>query len=233
VKGQITVVGAGFVGSIFTDEYLRRAFAGELPRGFRFIDDDKWELRNAANQNVGWAEAFKGTPKAESMAIRAQQFEHEAEWMQVRLDTSNAEELLADSFVIVDAVDNLATRQLLYGMGMGMKVPVLHMGITEGGTGAVEWSHPEHDTFHLSPARTAGKSIKDPVSGAAPPCELARMRGVGLNTSFAAAKALGIFQNFDPESLFHDENCRGWLTDWQATNTSHFAVEETWSKIHV
>lgn len=225
----VTVVGCGFVGSIFTDEYLKRQFAGNLPQNWRHIDFDTVDDRNAANQN--FLVDDQGKYKAQVLSERAMRSGKLTEAVTERLTPDNMETLLADSLLIVDGVDNLETRQLLWGYGMRTGVPVLHLGISEQGTGKVEWTHPAHDTFSLAPQHTIGKPVVDPKSGVTPPCELARMRGVGLNTGFAAAMAAAIFFGFDPESHLKGEPSFGWMTEWASTPMSHLPIAETWAKV--
>ena len=229
---MIGIVGQGFVGSIFTSEFARIAYAGVMPRRFRLIDDDMWELRNAANQQVTLAQAGEEKGKAETMAAFLRDMNFTAEGLMTRLTEENAHELLGEARVIVDAVDNLATRQLLYRVGIQLNVPVLHLGISQMGTGVVDWSHAQHDTFHLAPYRTLGKTIVDPTSGVTPPCELARMRSVGWMTSYAAATALSLYLGFDPWGHLSGADSRGYLTEW---STSEFAINpmrDTWGAIH-
>lgn len=228
---KIAVVGCGFVGSIFVDEFLKRAFAGKIPHDYTFIDSDTVEDRNSANQNFSLNDA--GRMKAEVMYTKAIQAGRDARACVVRLDIENIKELLDDTVLVVDGVDNLVTRQLLWGYAMETGTPVLHIGISEQGTGKVEWSHPTHDTFSLAPQHTVGKTLVDPKSGVTPPCELARMRGCGLNVSFAAAKAAAIYFGFDPESHLEGEETYGWMTEWAATPASHFPVTETWAKVEL
>lgn len=226
---MITVVGCGFVGSVFTTEFLKRAYAGKLPHDFRFIDDDTVEARNCANQNFQLGDI--GRPKAEVMQAMALQQDRVAQYYQTRLTLDNLDELLQGSTLVVDGVDNLETRQMLWGYARRTATPVLHIGISEQGTGKVEWSHPQHETFSLRPQVTVGKTIVDPQSGVTPPCELARMRGVGLNAGFAAACAAAIFLGFDPESHLKGETPTGWFTDWHATPTGFMPQAETWSAL--
>ena len=230
---MIGVIGQGFVGSILISEFARIAYAGVMPRTFRLLDDDRWELRNAANQQVTLAQAEEAKGKAETMAAYLRDMNFEAEGIKTRVTEENADELLEGARVIVDAVDNLATRQLLYRVGIQMNVPVLHLGISQMGTGVVDWSHEQHDTFHLAPYRTLGKTIVDPTSGVTPPCELARMRSVGWMTSYAAATALSLYLGFDPWGHLGGEDSRGYLTEWA---TSEFAINpmrDTWGAINV
>jgi hypothetical protein len=229
VSKAITLVGCGFVGSIFLDEFLKRAFAGHIPHAIRLIDFDTVDSRNPANQN--FLQTDVGKYKADVLAERVAHSALVPHTILERLTPVNMVEFLKDSVMIVDGVDNLFTRQLLATYGHMHKVPVLHLGISEMGTGVVEWSHPQHDTFSLAPHRVGAKIIKDPESGVTPPCELARMRGTGINVGFAAAKAAAIYFGFDAEAHLNGLQSHGYLTEWSATPTSHAPVEQTWGRI--
>lgn len=227
---QITIVGCGFVGSVFTTEFLKRCYAGKLDPKFLFLDDDTVEARNCANQNFVLSDI--GNPKARVLCDLAQSSDKLATWRQVRVTPDNIDDLLAGTTLVIDGVDNLATRQLLWGYGLRQDVPVLHLGISEQGTGKVEWTHKAHQTFSLRPDQTVGKEIIDPPSGVTPPCELARMRGVGLNVGFAAACAASIFLGFDPESHLEGATPLGTFTDWHATPTGYLPQRETWGSLN-
>lgn len=227
---RIGVVGCGFVGSVFMTEFLKRCYAGKLPADFTLVDYDTVETRNSANQNFLPTDA--GTPKATVMQDLAIRSGYSADAIVKKVDADNIDEILKDCDVIVDGVDNLATRQLLWGYGLRTKKPVCHVGISEQGTGKVEWSYPDHDTFSLSPIHTVGKTIVDPASGVTPPCELARMRGVGLNVGFATAVAVGIFYGFDPESHLKGVETNDYLTEWGATPMGYHPMDKTWEKIN-
>jgi hypothetical protein len=227
---KIAVVGCGFVGSIFTTEFLKLMFAGKLPQDLIFIDSDVVEERNAANQNFRLVDA--GKPKAKVLATIANENQRVGIAHQVRLTSENLDELLGgNTRLIIDGVDNLATRQLLWGHGLRSGVPVLHLGIALEGTGRVEWTHPEHDTFSLAPHRIVGQTVIEPASGVTPPCELVRMRGVGLNTAFAGALAAAIYFGFDPAAHLKGTSPERWLTEWNGTPSGYFPLEETWSQV--
>lgn len=226
---KIAVVGCGFVGSVFMTEFLKRCFAGKMNVDFVLIDDDTVEERNCANQNFMLADA--GKPKARVMAELVERNNMMATWHRVRLTDENAAELLKDCVLVVDGVDNLATRQLLWSLAHATNTPTIHLGITQMGTGSVEWSHPKHDTFSLSPKKTVGKTIVDPKSGVTPPCELARMRGVGLNVGFAGAMAVSIFLGFDPEAHFDGKASSQAFTEWQASNMGLTPQRSTWEQL--
>lgn len=231
---ETAVVGCGFVGSLFLEEAFKLCFAGELFPTWRLIDSDIFERRNAANQNVPLTVAHEGLPKAEVMARLAKQYEAPATAHHLRVTRDNIDELLGEASLVVDAVDNLATRQLLWGYCLGRQIPCLHLGITETGTGTVEWSHPEHDTFALAPHRVGSRVITDPESGVKPPCELAKMRSVGWLTSYAAAIAWAIYWGFDPNGFFESNDAaRGFLTNWETNGQQLIPARSYWRALEV
>lgn len=236
----IAVVGCGFVGSLFTEEFLKLSFAGELQHRYIFIDGDAWEVRNAANQNVSLFVARQGQPKAMTLKDLALMYDREATAVVERVTKDNIESIIGNVDVIVDAVDNVATRQLLYTYGIQKEIPVLHFGLDAVmGTGQVEWSYHgpggSHDTFALAPLNLLGREIPpDPESGVQPPCELVRMRAAGWHVSYAAAVSLAIYYGFDPHShLYNEAPCHGYMTEWNSTPDSYSALRDTWSRIEV
>jgi len=228
MRDHIVLVGCGFLGSVFTDEYLKRVFAGNLDMPLTFVDCDKWERRNAANQNVSLEEASSESPKSCAMHGRALAFGLDSSFSIDRVTASNIENVLAPAWVVVDAVDNLETRQLLYRYGMENVVPVLHLGISEVGTGAVEWSYPTHDYFSLAPHKAKEDGKRQPTL---PPCELVRMRMAGVACGMAGAMALGIYFGFDPNSYVEDFESTRWMTEWGTTPEGFFPRKETWEHV--
>lgn len=231
---HIAVVGCGFVGSLFTEEYLKLAYAGELPHRLTFVDADTWEPRNAANQNIPLVVARHGEGKAESMARLAHNYDREAVAYGQRLTDENIDTVLAEVDLVVDAVDNLATRHLLYNYGVRHDIPVLHLGLDAlMGAGQVEWNYRDHDTFGLSPLRLVGKPAPpDPESGIQPPCELVRMRAAGWHAAYMAAIAVALYYGFDPLGYLADEApCHGYLTEWATTAHGYMPVRATWERV--
>lgn len=226
---MITMVGAGFVGSILFTEYVRLAFAGQLWHPFHIIDDDTLERRNCANQNFELREATKAVPKAQALANWGSRNEVDTKWTRKRVTASNIAVLMKDTTCIIDAVDNLDTRQLLHQYGLKIGVPVLHIGVAADGHGKIEWSQRGHDTFSLAAHRLIGKPMPtDPESGSTPPCELVRLRGVGLNLGLAGARALAIYLGFDPMEYFPPGDAKGWFTNWAASPYGHEPIKELW-----
>lgn len=229
----IAVIGCGFLGSLFIEEFCKLSFAAEFQFDLILVDGDAFERRNAANQNVTLAQV--GEPKAVVAANIVKQYDRIAHPRIVRVTPENIKDVLSGGklVAIVDAVDNLATRQLLYEYGIEKTVPVLHMGISPAGGGTVEWSHEKHDMFALAPWRLAGKEPpKDPKSGFTPPCELVAMRALGWQVAFCGALSMSMYFGFDPE---HHMDAEGgslyWLSEWTVHSNARTPLRESWSCI--
>lgn len=233
---MIVVIGCGFLGSLYVEEVCKRLYAGERTIGLRLIDSDRWEPRNAANQNVRVEEAMMNGYKAVSMAEVARRYRQHDEAITDRFTfDATGLAMLENAALIVDAVDNLETRQNIWRAAVGFGIPTVHLGLSLTGAGLVQWTAPDHDTFSLSPIRTAGSLIADPPSGMEPPCKLAGMRSAGWHTAFAGAIATSIFFGFDPEGYIADRIKvtapfipKGWMTDWRTTPESFTPLTEMW-----
>jgi hypothetical protein len=215
------LIGCGFLGSIVAEEIFKRQYALEDSTRWLFIDSDAFEGRNAANQNVDWVSANAGVDKATHLVKMASMYNVGAQGEVVRVERSNIDALLDDVSLVIDAVDNIPTRQEIWYWGKRRKVPVMHMGINQGGTGRVDWTYEGFDSWPLSPIAMLGQK---PESKGEPkklkPCELIAFRGLGVNMGIAGAKALGLWRGFDPESTVATPFPRI-LTTWEATMTGH------------
>ena len=225
---KITVVGCGFLGSLLIEELCKRAYAFEEIITFRFIDDGSFEARNCANQNVPLSRAEQEVAKVTWASELAGSYDFGSEPIYERLVSKNIDELIGPHDIIIDAVDNIPTRQLLWSYAVAHNVPMIHMGLSQEGTGCVEWTFGNgFDNFSLSPIALIHKTKKElEAMGTVeklPPCELIAFRGCGLNLTIAAVKAIFIFFGFDPEGeILGDDNSQStFLLSWFATNLGH------------
>jgi hypothetical protein len=228
---RIALVGCGFLGSLFAEEMAKRQFAFDDTTEWVLIDFDKVEERNAANQNftLDDEDRFKIDAVHDRLSAHGLIVDRHPK----RLDKLNIGALLDDAKIIVSAVDNLPTRELLWYHARARRLPILHLGVSQGGTGNVEWTYGRYDTWSMSPILTLGQKKKMESAENIPrelkPCELIAFRGLGLNVSVAAAKALGIFMGFDPEKVVNErlgvDVLPGTVTTWSATNTGHQLIE--------
>lgn len=225
---MITIVGAGFLGGLFAEEWGKRLFAYERSGPVSVIDFDRVEDRNAANQVFTVKDGEQGVFKSEAVRDRLLKYNVEVPHLRpTKLDKSNIDTLLHGTTLIVSAVDNLPTRQLLWYYGKAKDVPVLHLGVSQGGTGNVDWTYGKTDTWSLSPIALLGQGRRlsfEKSTETLPPCELVAFRGLGLNTALAGAKAAGIYHGWDAENVLSEQVMPGTMTVWTSTNTSHALV---------
>jgi hypothetical protein len=228
-KPVIAVVGCGFIGSHLAEELPKLFFSRDLfPFTWRFIDFDKWEERNAANQNVSWEEASQQEYKAETCAKLAGKYPHnDVEAVTEKLTAHNSRELLGDSVLVIDAVDNIPTRQLMWGLAKGGATgPCMHTGISRRGDGLINWSAPNFDTFPFNPAAVMGRDLA-PQDFREPPCEMYKYRTAGVILVQAIAKATAFYMGEDPWNLIGGHAEQGDMTCWNSNETGcHLLLED-------
>lgn len=139
---------------------------------------------------------------------------------------------LNERSIVIDAVDNLEARHLLWGLGVTKTCPVLHMGMSHGGSGTVNWNWSEYDLFPLSPPNMTPEVLQEhlenlkngvvPKEVKLPPCDLNSARALALNTVYSAVDALWIFLGEDvsdalPEDLAAFKKAGGVMTNWETS----------------
>jgi adenylyltransferase/sulfurtransferase len=133
-NAAVAIVGCGALGS-FQAETLARAGVGRL----RLIDRDYVDYTNLQRQ---WlydeTDARNESPKAIAAARRLQQINRHVltEPLVTDLSPSNAEELIAQSDLILDGTDNLETRYLLNDLSVKLNIPWIY-GAAVGSYGVV------------------------------------------------------------------------------------------------
>ena len=120
-RARVCVVGAGGLGSPAL-LYLAAAGVGTLG----IVDADAVELVNLQRQ-VLHSTAGIGTPKAHSAAARLAELDPGLQFVahDVRLDETNAAEILGGYDVVLDAADNHPTRYLVADTCAALGVPVV------------------------------------------------------------------------------------------------------------
>lgn len=231
---NVHLVGCGFLGSLFGEELAKWSKALKLPMSWGFYDPDVVSERNVANQL--WSPADIGLGKAEALADRVGSYMG-ADWegnLQVhpeRVDESRLQ-WLKDANVIVCAVDNVPTRQLLWKFSIASGIPLMSVGISQEGTGNVDWTSFVHDVdtnpFSLAQPQTTEEIEAATKLAQLPPCELISFRGLGLNMAVAATKAMLILDGWDPEGVVMSPKQRGptgTFTTWQASQHGHSLLQ--------
>jgi adenylyltransferase/sulfurtransferase len=161
-KAAVAIVGCGALGS-FQAEALARAGVGRL----RLIDRDYVDYTNLQRQ---WlydeTDARNESPKAIAAARRLQQINRHVltEPLVTDLSPSNAEELIAQSDLILDGTDNLETRYLLNDLSVKLNIPWIY-GAAVGSYGVVMPVVPER-----GPCFTC--VYPEPPAGVQPACDV-------------------------------------------------------------
>lgn len=229
-RPTIAIVGCGFIGSHLAEELAKLFYSQDLfPFHFLFIDYDEWEERNAANQNVSYKIASSGEPKAVTCADVAGQYPNNKAIASVeKVTAKNGAELLKDTVLVIDAVDNVPSRQLLWGLAKGgATAPCMHVGISRKGDGIINWSSPDFDTFPFNPMNIAGRDLAE-QDFKEPPCEMYKYRASGHVLFQAVAKAVAFFFGKDPWNYLECDGVveRGTMTCW-TTNVETGAQIQT------
>jgi molybdopterin-synthase adenylyltransferase len=129
----VTIVGVGALGS-HAALLLRNVDAT-----LKIIDDDRVEARNLASQFH--AKPNVGQLKVESVK-RAMQYLYGRQVVTVphRLTADNAEAVLGGSTLVIDALDNFASRQIVSSVVRTKGIPCLHGALAaDGAFGRVCW----------------------------------------------------------------------------------------------
>jgi len=222
---NIVVVGCGFIGSHVAEEIPKLLYSQDRSANITFVDYDTWEDRNAANQNVSGRVAASEEYKAETCARYANEYNGiNARALNVKLTAVNAQEILSDADLIIECVDNIPTRQLLWGFALaGASGPVMHTGISRQGDGIINWSSPTFDTFPFKPGSIAGRNLKE-QDIKEPPCEMYKYRTAGMFLVQGIAKAAAFYMGLDPWDMLEGAEEEGSMTCWN-TNTNGIKLQ--------
>jgi len=175
---RVAIVGCGALGSVQA-EILTRAGAGHV----RLIDRDFVELSNLQRQFLfDESDAREGLPKAAAAARHLARINTDVALDPVIADltASNAEKLLGDVDLILDATDNFETRYLINDVAVKRSVAWIYGGAV--GSYGVKLA--------IVPGKTACFRCvyPDPPPGVQPTCETAGVLGA-LTAAIAALQA--------------------------------------------
>lgn len=131
-QAKVLIVGAGGLGTPIA-LYLTGAGVGTLG----LMDEDTVSLNNLHRQ-ILYTEGETGMPKAERAAERLRALNNDVEirTYPCRLTVENAEEIIAEYDIVVDACDNFATRYLINDICMLLHKPYVY-GAIQGFCGQV------------------------------------------------------------------------------------------------
>jgi molybdopterin/thiamine biosynthesis adenylyltransferase len=121
-RARVFIAGVGGLGSP-ASIYLAAAGVGTI----RIVDQDKVELSNLNRQVLHWDENI-GRRKADSAEVKLKKLNPgvKIEATAATITEANVSQLVADSDLIVDAMDNLPTRYLLNKTAIEKGIPFFH-----------------------------------------------------------------------------------------------------------
>ena len=121
-RAKVFIAGAGGLGSTIA-LYLTVAGVGLI----RIVDHDRVELSNLNRQILHWDKDI-GKKKIDSALEKLKQINAgvKIEAIEETINESNVSRLVADSDLIVDAMDNLPTRYILNKAALEMNIPFFH-----------------------------------------------------------------------------------------------------------
>jgi len=124
-RAKVFIAGAGGLGSPIS-MYLTAAGVGTI----RIADHDRVELSNLNRQVLHWEKDIDKS-KVDSAVEKLKQLNQvvEIEAINETITEANASELVSDSDLIVDAMDNLPTRYLLNKVALDKGIPFFHGAI--------------------------------------------------------------------------------------------------------
>jgi molybdopterin/thiamine biosynthesis adenylyltransferase len=162
-QARVFIAGAGGLGSPALI-YLAAAGVGTI----RIVDSDAVELNNLNRQILHWTRDI-GRPKIDSAAekLRLLNPEVKIETLQVKIDEDNLDNLISGFDLIIDAVDNLATRYLLNKYAVSNDIPFIH-GAVYGFEGRAMTVIPGKSACLMCLYRGVTLSGKPPVIGVTP-----------------------------------------------------------------
>lgn len=161
LKGaRVTVVGAGGVGGI-TDIQLARMGVGRI----HVIDDDVFEASNINRQMLS-STSVLNQPKAEvaQKVLKDISPEMEVRVTRTKITEENAEELLADTDVIIDATDNLVARVIIHRTAYKLGIPSIWIAVTPPFRGGVMAFTPQSIPYEIVLSHPSyGKELTEEV----------------------------------------------------------------------
>ncbi len=125
-NSTVSIIGMGGLGG-FVLEHLVRLGVGHI----KIVDKDVFEESNLNRQILSDANSL-GKPKVEVAKIRAKNINKEViiDSFEAEFNEESAQDILKESDVAVDALDNNNSRALLFRMAKSLGIPVVHAAVS-------------------------------------------------------------------------------------------------------
>ena len=210
-RAKVFIAGAGGLGSPVS-MYLTAAGVGLI----RIVDHDRVELSNLNRQVLHWDEDI-GKRKVDSALEKLKQLNKDVEIEAIKetITEANASQLVADSDLIIDAMDNLPTRYLLNKTALDKGIPFFH-GAVYGFEGRAMTIIPGKTACLMCVYRGAAPEGKFPVIGVTPAVigciqateAIKYMVGIGELLTNRLLIYDGLNLKFNEFSVRKDPNCK-------------------------
>lgn len=131
-NGKITVIGCGGIGGQ-SIEMLARMGIGELV----LVDEDVFDITNLNRQSLSSTDTI-GLEKSEVAAEKVKTINPHVKVTKysAHVDETNIDEIIGDSDIVIDALDNLLTRVIASRKAAEKRIPFIH-GAVHGTLGQV------------------------------------------------------------------------------------------------
>ncbi len=124
-KKTVTIVGAGALGTV-SSSLLAKAGVGRI----KIIDFDEVEVVNLSSQLMHW-DRDVGKKKTRSLGEKLREMNPYIHVVEIneKLTGDNADKLLSDTDLVIDATDNLIVRDIINRTCVEKEIPFIHAGI--------------------------------------------------------------------------------------------------------
>ncbi|MBE6509442.1 MAG: HesA/MoeB/ThiF family protein [Methanobrevibacter sp.] len=160
-NGKITVIGCGGIGGQ-TIELLARMGIGELV----LVDEDVFDMTNINRQSLSSTDTI-GLKKSEVACKRVESINPHVKvtGFDVHVDETNIDEIIGDSNLVIDALDNLLTRVIVSRKAIEKRIPYVH-GAIHGTLGQVSVFLPNTKSYEeMFNLPSLGKELTEEVIG--------------------------------------------------------------------
>lgn len=197
---HVSIVGGGLLGSMFVPALAAHVNSLDVELYVSIVDYDQVEKRNSPG-NLGVPTNI-GRLKTEVLSdmLTAAEIRHRE--VKQRITEKNAHMALGKSNIVIGAVDNIETRQLIHKACIDLGIPYMDMGLSDL-VGNVSWTIGDKvDTMQFV---DNGLDHVMPEKEKQPACTLVSTRIISAIVAECAAKSLFLFiSGHDPFSLVNE-----------------------------
>jgi molybdopterin/thiamine biosynthesis adenylyltransferase len=160
-NAKITVIGCGGIGGL-TIEMLARLGVGELV----VVDEDEFDISNLNRQTLSTVENV-GKPKSLAATIKVEKVNPHVKITSFcqHVDGANIDDLIKESRLVIDALDNVMTRVIVSRKASEYKIPFIH-GAVHGSMGQVTTFLPNTKSYEeMFNLPSLNRELSDDVIG--------------------------------------------------------------------